>query len=1023
MGFSSHEIWMVIRARDEASRLLRNVADFMTRNTKTHAADAVAAAQKIMAAERDSYNQAAEFARNRAAFDREAINRLKQNIAQERIAAKEAVANGTKTAKVARETMDANILKHQKEIQGIKAVMSADIDSNLTAQKNHLESQARHRQTIQNLQAVADKHKKSIQHMESLGQAAMIAGTGMIVAGGLMAAGYGAAIKGAIEYREAAALTFTQVDKDAQGHALVSQQAIIDMGKKVARDWPVEFKKIQPAMYDVFSSMDIASAEVAQRMIDNISKAAVAGKTDLEVAGKGITEVINAWQLPMRNATEAQKTLNRVNDVGFTLVKEGVGSYAQFSNAIGRSIPSAVKANQSYESMAGSLAFLTRMGLSTNMASTSLGRAFDLVSNPKFEANMRKYGLSTRDANNEIRPMVDIVTDLKGKMQGMSSGESADFLKKLTFGAGGTVQAMRFLNHAVHDSSGLLQKLTDDMHKAAGATDTAYKIMSETPEAKIRGLVNEFTVFKTEVGETMLQAITPVVDVLRQMFKWFNDLPGPVKTAIAVIGAIIAVFLVLGGIILLAVGGWLMIASAVASAGLAMGAVIGTISLVVVGIMAVIAAIVAVVYFWPQISQAASDAWNWIVQQWSGFTEWFGGLWNGAVAAVQNWANQALMWITNTWNGIVSWFGSLPQKMAEWWNGALIAISQFAGTASSYIQGWINQVLGFFTSGVGSWVVAFNPLVLFFTDVVPAIFDTVKAIVAGFFLIIVGIFTGNGKLIQNAWNNMGNKIKEIWTAMWNNIKSKLETAWSGLKSVFTQGMAFLSNTWTSIKNTAVNAMSALAAAVSNGAAKVLQYFRELPGKVGSALASWAGKLQATATSALAAMGTAISTGIGKAVTFFSQLPSRVASALAGFAGSMASTGRNIMMGLMNGITAMAGRIVDSVVGTIRNGINAAKRFLGINSPSKLTTQMGMFTGEGFALGIRKMYSMVSDAGKGLAESAIHPVTIPVGNGGLGRPVGGGEGSGNVYVTVNTEEIDPVKHAADLGYEIGARLAW
>ena len=48
----------------------------------------------------------------------------------------------------------------------------------------------------------------------------------------------------------------------------------LDVGKAV----PVAFKEIQPALYDIFSSMDVNLPQ-AQNMLTNFAKAAVAGNT------------------------------------------------------------------------------------------------------------------------------------------------------------------------------------------------------------------------------------------------------------------------------------------------------------------------------------------------------------------------------------------------------------------------------------------------------------------------------------------------------------------------------------------------------------------------------------------------------------------------------------------------------------------------------------------------------------------------------------------------------------------------
>lgn len=81
-------------------------------------------------------------------------------------------------------------------------------------------------------------------------------------------------------------------------------------------------------------------------------------------------------------------------------------------------------------------------------------------------------------------------------------------------------------------------------------------------------------------------------------------------------------------------------------------------------------------------------------------------------------------------------------------------------------------------------------------------------------------------------------------------------------------------------------------------------------------------------------------------------------------------GKNMIQGLVNGIKNMAGNVVGAIGSVVKSGINAAKKKLGINSPSKVFTQFGKWTGEGLAIGITDEENRVNKASKGLANSVI-----------------------------------------------------
>jgi hypothetical protein len=95
-------------------------------------------------------------------------------------------------------------------------------------------------------------------------------------------------------------------------------------------------------------------------------------------------------------------------------------------------------------------------------------------------------------------------------------------------------------------------------------------------------------------------------------------------------------------------------------------------------------------------------------------------------------------------------------------------------------------------------------------------------------------------------------------------------------------------------------------------------------------------------------------------------------------------GTDLMMGLVRGITGAAGAVKDAVVGGVSGAIGAAKSFLGIASPAKLTESMGEDTGEGFVKGVE---NTEADA-TGAMQSLVTP-PAPGGGGGAPAPGGGG----------------------------------
>lgn len=165
---------------------------------------------------------------------------------------------------------------------------------------------------------------------------------------------------------------------------------------------------------------------------------------------------------------------------------------------------------------------------------------------------------------------------------------------------------------------------------------------------------------------------------------------------------------------------------------------------------------------------------------------------------------------------------------------------------------------------------------------------------------------------------------------------------------------------------------------------VVDFMNEMPGKIAEVIASIISSISQWAADMVTKAHDAALGFMNGVVSYMSQVPGAVASFLASvisgvvsFAASMASNaaaaarnfvtnlvngiaslpatvasmGSQIISGLVNGITAGAGRVVSALTGVVGSAVNAAKRALGIASPSKVFKAIGDYTMQGLELGI------------------------------------------------------------------------
>jgi hypothetical protein len=119
----------------------------------------------------------------------------------------------------------------------------------------------------------------------------------------------------------------------------------------------------------------------------------------------------------------------------------------------------------------------------------------------------------------------------------------------------------------------------------------------------------------------------------------------------------------------------------------------------------------------------------------------------------------------------------------------------------------------------------------------------------------------------------------------------------------------------------------------------------------------------------------------------------VVDALAKF--SLVDMGKDLIAGLAAGVTSGAGAVVAAVEGAASNAILAAKKALGIASPSKVFAEIGMYTGEGMQQGVERSSDGVQSAMTDLATPALERSgSAPA------APAPAAAGGGNVvYITI------------------------
>lgn len=135
-----------------------------------------------------------------------------------------------------------------------------------------------------------------------------------------------------------------------------------------------------------------------------------------------------------------------------------------------------------------------------------------------------------------------------------------------------------------------------------------------------------------------------------------------------------------------------------------------------------------------------------------------------------------------------------------------------------------------------------------------------------------------------------------------------------------------------------------------------------------------------------------------------------------------SVGSNLLEGIKNGIVNNVGKIVEAARNAAKAAFDAAKKFLGINSPSTEGTWLGEMYGLGVEKGIENKIIDIKKASLGIGQAAIDSVAdMPK----IAEEVKFGEGNqsqGKLYnITINVYASEGMSEE-DLANEISYKLA-
>jgi len=249
--------------------------------------------------------------------------------------------------------------------------------------------------------------------------------------------------------------------------------------------------------------------------------------------------------------------------------------------------------------------------------------------------------------------------------------------------------------------------------------------------AKMANKLETIAIAALYAGDFLKNLLSSALRIAEETIAWLASTIAKVAAEIAQIALNIAV------------GVWNVVGAIAAGVTTAFGAAMtfltSPIGLVILAILAIIAIIYLLIKYWPQISEAAKVAWEWIKATWEVVANWFNesvikpvAEWfEGAWEDITGWFTGAWETIQGAWSSVATWFQeSVIDPIAEGWDTFIswlttawttlwTGVGDIVKTAINLVIGFINGLIRGVVAGINAVIEALNSISIDIPDWVP----------------------------------------------------------------------------------------------------------------------------------------------------------------------------------------------------------------------------------------------------------------------------------------------------------------
>nr|WP_144523671.1 phage tail tape measure protein [Bacillus pumilus] len=268
---------------------------------------------------------------------------------------------------------------------------------------------------------------------------------------------------------------------------------------------------------------------------------AAAGQTDLGVTSDIVSDILTEFHI-------AAEDTNRVADAMTYTFTNSNATLQQIGQTMKYAGPAAKTAGVSMEELAAATGIMANSGIKADMAGTALRSTLTRLASPPKQAGnaIHELGLSVTDSTGKMRPLADIIGQINEKTKNYTETEKIRIAKQLA--GQHALSGFITLLHAGEDK---LNKFTKEIENSGGIAEKVAKEQMDNLAGSVEYLRSAVNNAVISLGNQFIPTVRKVVDGLTKVVTWFDHLPPSVMGTIAVTGAAVTAFSLLGGASLL----------------------------------------------------------------------------------------------------------------------------------------------------------------------------------------------------------------------------------------------------------------------------------------------------------------------------------------------------------------------------------------------------------------------------------------------------------------------------------------